>query len=118
MQTMTEVAKGLWPARRSGRYREGEWRLAVHLCGNLCMHNEFSMTSRVCLLSAYLAAAVAGNILASHAAQTTRRGLKGWQWWEGGQKGTGPGSRGQAGEQLRECKNSRRPGFAARLHCN
>lgn len=40
------------------------------------MHNELSMTSRVCLLTGYLAAAVAGNILASHAGQTTR-GLKG-----------------------------------------
>jgi len=38
------------------------------------MHNELSMTSRVCvcLLTGYLAAAVAGNILASHAGQTTR----------------------------------------------
>lgn len=40
--------------------------------GNLGMHNELSMTSRVCLLTGYLAAAVAGNILASHAGQTTR----------------------------------------------
>jgi len=58
----------------NGRKKGGQ--LSVHLGGNLGMHNGPSMTSRVCLLTAYLAAAVAGNILASHAAQTTRGGFK------------------------------------------